>query len=152
MTAKQAPEGYEGAIPYLCVRGGAAAIEFYERAFSARTQLTLVMPDGRIGHAELTIGPARFMLSDEFPDFDTLSPLTIGGASVMVHLYVADVDAFVLQAAQAGARVLRAAEDHFYGDRAAKLEDPYGHRWYVATRKEDVSPQEMQRRVNAMFG
>lgn len=152
MTAKPVPEGYEGAIPYLCVRGGGAAIEFYERAFGARTIVNLVMPDGLIGHAEFMIGPAHIMLSDEFPDYDTLSPLTIGGTPVTVHLYVADVDAFVHKAAQVGARILRPAEDHFYGDRAAKLEDPYGHRWYIATRKEDVSPEEMQRRANAMFG
>ena len=152
MSAKPAPEGYEGAIPYLCVRGGTAALEFYERAFEARSRVSVVMPDGRIGHSELTIGAARIMLSDEFPDFDTLSPLTIGGTSVTIHLYVADVDLFVQKAARAGARILRPPEDHFYGDRAAKLEDPYGHRWYVATRKEDVSPEEMQRRANQIFG
>ncbi|HUZ67747.1 MAG TPA: VOC family protein [Beijerinckiaceae bacterium] len=152
MTAKPVPLGYESAVPYLCVRGGAAAIEFYERAFGASSLVNVVMPDGRIGHAEFMIGAARVMLSDEFPDYDTLSPLTIGGTPVTVHIYVPDVDAFVHKAAHAGARILRPAEDHFYGDRAAKLEDPYGHRWYIATRKEDVTPQEMQRRANAMFG
>ena len=152
MAAKAVPDGYEGAVPYLCVRGAAAALGFYQQAFGAVTLFSIVMPDGRIGHAEFKIGAARLMLSDEFPDHDTLGPLTIGGSPVAVHLYTPDVDAFVERAAGVGARVLCAPEDHFYGDRGAKLEDPYGHRWFVATRKEDVSLDEIERRARAAFG
>jgi PhnB protein len=151
MATRPIPAGYEAAIPYLCVRGGAAALDFYQRAFDASPLFHLAMPDGRIGHAEFLIGAARLMLSDEFPDFDSLGPLSIGGTPVTVHLYTPDVDAFVQRAAKAGARILRPPEDHFYGDRSAKLEDPFGHRWHIATRMEDMSPEEMQRRASAAF-
>jgi PhnB protein len=152
MAARPVPKGYEAATPYLCVRGAAAALDFYQSAFDASVLFKLLMPDGRIGHAEFSIGAARVMLCDEFPDYDALGPITIGGTPVVIHIYTPDVDAFVQCAANAGARVLSPPEDHFYGDRSAKLEDPYGHRWHIATRKEDVSPAEMQRRADAAFG
>jgi PhnB protein len=102
----------------------------------------------RLGHAELELGGARLLLADEYPDFGALSPLTVGGTPVSLHLYVSDVDRTVKQAADAGATVLRPVKDEFFGDRTALLVDPFGHRWHLATRKEEVSPEEMQKRWN----
>jgi PhnB protein len=108
--------------------------------------------EGMVGHAELEIGKARIMLSDEFPDHDALSPQTIGGTPVMIHLYVEDVDAFTARAADAGLTVLRPVADQFYGDRGGKFEDPFGHRWWIATHKEDIPPEELNRRAAALYG
>jgi PhnB protein len=137
--------------PYIIVRGAPAAIEFYRKAFGAKEVFRLSEPSGKVGHAELEIGGARFMLADEYPDFGALSPVTVGGTPVSIHLYVDDVDRVVATAADAGATVLRALRDEFFGDRTATLTDPFGHRWQLATRIEDVSPEEMQRRMNAAF-
>ncbi|MET0385048.1 MAG: VOC family protein, partial [Polyangiales bacterium] len=108
-------------------------------------------PSGKIGHAELDIDGALLMLADEYPDFGALSPVTVGGTPVSLHLYVDDVDAVVKRAVDAGATVLRPLRDEFFGDRTATLSDPFGHRWHLATRKEEVSPEEMQRRMDAAF-
>jgi PhnB protein len=109
------------------------------------------MPDGRVGHAELLIGDGRLMLSDEFPDFGALSPHTVGGTPVNLHLYVEDVDATIKKAEAAGAIVLRPAKDEFYGDRTGMIVDPFGHKWFIATRKETMTPAEMQKRYAAMM-
>ena len=109
-------------------------------------------PAGKIGHAELSIGNGKVMLADEYPDFGALSPASIGGSPVSLHLYVDDVDAVVKRTTDLGATVLRQAKDEFFGDRTATIVDPFGHRWQLATRKENVSPQEMQRRWNEMMG
>lgn len=146
MAVKAIPDGYDAAIPYLSSRNAAAAIEFYTRAFGARELMRHAMPDGRIGHAEVQIGNAKIMLADEFPEMGFVSPQQLGGTPVGLHVYVEDVDALVRRAADAGARVLREPADQFYGDRAATLEDPDGHRWFFSTHIEDVSPEEMQRR------
>lgn len=133
--------------PYIVVKGAARAIEFYRASFGATELFRLRDPGGdRIGHAELEIQGCRLMLADEYPDFGALGPVTIGGSPVTLHLYVDDVDAVVAQAVNAGATVLRPLKDEFYGDRTAMLADPFGHRWSVATKREDVSPAEMQRR------
>jgi PhnB protein len=137
--------------PYLIVRGAAAAIEFYKRAFGATEQFRLSEPSGKIGHAELSIGPARFMVADEYPDFGALSPISIGGSPVALHLYVESVDEVVKGAEDAGATIVRPLTDEFFGDRTATISDPFGHRWHLATRIEQVSPSEMQRRMNAAF-
>ncbi len=150
--AKPIPDGYSAATPYLCVKGAAAAIEFYKKAFGATESMRLGMPGGKIGHAEIKIGKAPIMLADEFPEMSVVSPQTLGGSPVTIHLYVEDVDAIAGQAVAAGAKVLRPVEDQFYGDRAGKLEDPFGHVWWIATHKEDVSPEEMQKRATALFG
>jgi len=150
-TVKPIPEGHEGAIPYLSIAHAAEAIGFYKRAFGAVESLC-IDHEGMIGHAELEIGRARIMLSDEFPEHDALSPRTIGGTPVMIHLYVDDVDAFTERAVAAGLKVLRPVADQFYGDRGGKFEDPFGHRWWIATRKEDVAPDELRRRAAALFG
>jgi PhnB protein len=148
-TVKPIPEGHEGAIPYLSVKNASAAIDFYKRAFGA-VETLCIGHAGMIGHAELEIGQARIMLSDEFPDHDALSPVSIGGTPVMIHLYVDDVDAFTARAVAEGIKVLRPVMDHFYGDRGGKFEDPFGHRWWIATRKEEVSPDELRRRAEAL--
>jgi len=148
-TVKAIPEGSEGATPYLSIKGAADAIEFYKKAFGATETMRLTGPDGRIGHAEITIGKAKIMLADEHPEIGFLSPRTLGGTPVAIHLYVEDVDALAAQAEAAGAKVLRPVADQFYGDRTGGFEDPFGHRWHFATHKEDVSNEEMQRRMAA---
>ena len=147
------PVARSGALsPYLTVNGAAAAIDFYRAAFGARELFRLTGPDGRIGHAELRIGDATVMLSDEWPDFGALSPPSIGGSPVKLHLYVDDCDAVVARAVAAGATLMRPVTDQFYGDRSGMIADPFGHSWFVATLKEQVAPQEMQRRWDAAMG
>jgi PhnB protein len=136
-------------IPYLIVQQAAQAIEFYHRAFGAREDFRLLMNDGRVGHAELRIEGARFTLADEFPEMGHRSPQSLGGTPVLLHLYVPDVDAFVDRARAAQARVLSEPSDESFGDRVARLADPSGHQWLIATRKQEVSPEEMQRRISA---
>lgn len=143
-TARPIPENRAGAIPYLSIRSAGEALEFYKEAFGAH-ELFRIAHDGKIGHAEIEIGTALVMLSDESPEFDALSPVAVGGTPVVIHLYVADVDAFTEKAIAAGLKVLRPVADQFYGDRGGKFEDPFGHRWWIATHKEDVSPEEMKR-------
>jgi PhnB protein len=140
--------------PYIIVKGAAKAILFYTEAFGARELYRLCEPgSGKIGHAELAIGRGKLMLADEYPDWGALSPASLGGTPLSLHLYVADVDAALRRATSHGATVLRAARDEFFGDRAATILDPFGHQWQLATRQEQVTPQEMQRRWNeAMAG
>jgi PhnB protein len=145
------PNPSQPMCPYLIVRGAPAAIEFYRKAFGAKELFRLKEPSGKVGHAELEIDGAHFMLADEYPDFGALSPVSVGGTPVSIHLYVANVDEVLKSAADAGATVLRPLRDEFFGDRTATLTDPFGHRWHLATRKEDVSPEEMQRRMDAAF-
>jgi PhnB protein len=150
-TSRAVPEGFERATPYLCVRGASDAIAFYAKAFAAIEIMRLAEPDGRIGHAEIKIGDAPIMLSDEYPEEGVRSPATLGGSPVAIHLYVPDVDALVARAVVAGAKLQRPIADQFYGDRSATLLDPFGHRWTVATHREDVSVEEMQRRYRALL-
>ena len=141
------PEGYHTATPYLVAADAAAAIEFYKRAFGAQEIMRIAGPDGRVGHAEVTIGDSRIMLSDEFPDMGTRGPKMLGGSPVSIYLYVEDVDALTQRALAAGAKAVRPVEDKFYGDRSGTLEDPFGHTWHVATHKEDLSAEEVRRRA-----
>lgn len=147
---KPVPEGYHTVTPYLIVKGGAAAIEFYKKAFGATEVMRMADPSGRIGHAEVKIGDSHVMLADEDPMRGIRSPQSIGGSPVTILLYVEDVDSTVGQAVAAGAKLTRPVEDQFYGDRTGGLEDPFGHIWYVATHKEDVSPEEMRKRAAAL--
>jgi PhnB protein len=140
------PEG-QRLFPYLSVRGAARAIAFYVEAFGANEQYRLPMPDGRVGHAELTIDGCSFWLADEYPEMKSTGPESLGGTSVSLALYVPDVDAFVGRASARGATVERAPRDEFYGDRTGILVDPFGHRWIIHSRREEVSPAEMQRRM-----
>ena len=152
MKAKPVPEGYESAIPYLICKDAARAIEFYKEAFAATELERIPMPDGRVGHAELKIGGATIMLADEFPDMGTVSPQSLGGTTVRMMIYVADVDAFAARAAAAGAQVLQPPTDQFYGDRNCKLLDPSGHVWMFGSHIEDVSREEIRKRAAALFG
>jgi PhnB protein len=136
--------------PYLIVKGAARAIEFYKAAFGATELFRLEGPDGSIGHAEIRIVDSLLMLADEHPDFGALSPASVGGSPVNLHLYVDDVDAWVARATAAGATLLRAVKDEFYGDRTGMIADPFGHKWHVATHKEDVTTDQMQERLNGM--
>ncbi len=133
--------------PYLSIRGAAAALEFYKKAFGAKEIMRMPGPKGAIGHAEIRIGDSRIMLADEYPEIQFLSPASRGGPTVSIHLYVKDVDAMVAGAVAAGAKLTRPVADQFYGDRTGSLEDPFGHVWHVATHKEDLSMAELRRRA-----
>ncbi len=147
------PEGYHTITPYLIIKDAARAIEFYKEAFGAAEGCQPFKdPNGKIMHAELTLGDSRFMLADEFPEMGAKSPKTIGGSAVGLALYVEDVDKVVNQAVAAGAKMVRPVQDQFYGDRSGQVEDPFGHKWTVSTHIEDVSPEEMHKRAAAMFG
>jgi PhnB protein len=152
MAVKPIPAGHHTVTPYLAIQNAALALEFYQKAFGATESYKLMMPDGRLGHAEIRLGDSVIMLADEFPEYGGKAPPTLGGSPVSIHLYVDDVDAFFNRALAAGATERKPVMDQFYGDRSGQLEDPYGHLWWVATHKEDVAPEEMQRRVQAMFG
>jgi PhnB protein len=148
-TVKPIPEGYHTATPYLIVNAAANAIEFYKKAFGAKEIMRMTQPDGKIGHAEIKIGDSPVMLADEFPQIGARSPQSLGGSPVSILLYVEDVDAMFTQAVAAGATVQRPVADQFYGDRAGGVTDPFGHVWYIATHKEDVSSEEMKKRAAA---
>jgi PhnB protein len=147
--AKPIPEGYHAVTPYLIVKHGAKAIEFYVRTFGAVERERMQDPSGKISHAEITIGDSRVMLADEHPEIGALAPETIGGSPVGLHLYVEDVDAVVAKAVAAGATLTRPVADQFYGDRVGGITDPFGHRWSIATHKEDLSMDEIRRRAAA---
>jgi PhnB protein len=146
-TVKPIPDGYPRVSPYLHVDGAAAAIEFYREVFGAKERVRMPGPDGRIGHAELEVGDSVLMLADEHPEIGVLGPKTIGGTPVTVSVYVEDVDRTFARALQLGAVEVRGVEDQFYGDRSGQFEDPFGHRWSVATHVEDVSADEMRIRM-----
>ena len=135
--------------PYLIVKDASRAIEFYTRAFAAEEVLRVDGPDGRVGHAEIRIGDSFVMLADEHPDFGALSPISVGGSPVNLHLYVDDVDRVVERAASAGAVILRPVKNEFYGDRTGMIVDPFGHRWHLATTVEEVSAEELKARFEA---
>lgn len=146
------PDMYPRVTPYLYVDGAKPAIEFYTSVLGAELRMTLPGPDGRVGHAELGIGDSMIMLADEFPDMGVRGPKTIGGSPVTIHVYVNDVDATFEKALSAGATTLRPVEDKFYGDRGGEFEDPFGHRWSIASHVEDLTPEEMERRMGKMAG
>jgi uncharacterized glyoxalase superfamily protein PhnB len=139
------------AYTYLRVRDAQAAIDFYGRAFGARERFRLTEPSGRIGHAELDLGPVVLMLSDEFPEYDIRGPGPDGATASAVHLHVENADAAMAAAVAAGATVIRPLADHFYGERSGAVRDPFGHEWLIGHAIEDVTPEEMQRRYDAMF-
>lgn len=149
---KPIPDNYPQLVPYLIVDGAASAIEFYTGVFGATARMRLPGPDGKLGHAELEIGEAVVMLADENPEMDIRGPRAVGGTPVTLHVYVDDADAAFKRAVQGGATSLRPVEEQFYGDRSGQFEDPYGHRWNVATHVEDVSEEEMQRRAAELAG
>jgi PhnB protein len=148
-NVKPIPEGYHSITPYLIIDGAADALEYYKKAFGA-TELFRMEHDGKIGHAEMKIGDSPFMLADEQPAQGNRGPKALGGSPVGIMIYVEDVDTIYKQAIDAGATEVRPLQDQFYGDRSGTLTDPFGHVWTVATHKEDVSPEEIDKRIKAM--
>ncbi|MER5488253.1 VOC family protein [Streptomyces sp. NPDC002812] len=146
MTVQPVPEGYPRVTPYLCIDGAAAAIDFYVSVLGARERMRMAAPGGKVGHAELELGSSVIMLADEYPGIGFRSPKSVGGTPVTLHVYVEDVDAVFGKALALGATELRPVRDEFYGDRTGQFEDPFGHRWSIATHIEDVPPDEMERR------
>ncbi|CAJ60246.1 MULTISPECIES: VOC family protein [Frankia] len=146
------PDDYPRLCPYLCVDGAAAAIEFYASVLGATERMRLAGPGGTVAHAELALGDSVLMLSDEFPEMGAVSPASVGGSPVTISLYVEDVDATYDRALAAGATAVRPVADQFYGDRSGQFTDPFGHRWSIASRVEQVPPQEMAARMSAMGG
>ncbi len=144
----QAP-GFHTVTPSLAVKDAPKAIDFYQRIFNATEVFRMDGPDGTVMHAELKIGDSHLMISDEFPDWDVLAPPTVGGTSTTLYLYFEDVDGIMKRAIEAGAKELQPLTNQFWGDRLGKIEDPFGHRWGLATHIEDVSPEEMDRRAKA---
>lgn len=147
--AKPIPDGYHSVTPYLVVKGAAAAIDYYKKAFGATELFRMPMPGGVIGHAELQIGNSRIMLADECQEMGAYAPQP-PGSPVGLMIYLEDVDAVFDRAIAAGGKVFRPVQDQFYGDRSGTLTDPFGHRWSIATHKEDVPPDELAKRAAAM--
>jgi PhnB protein len=147
------PDGYHTATPYLIIKDAASAIEFYKKAFDATEVERIADPDGKVRHGEIRIGDSMFMITDESPEYpEWLGPLSRGGTPVHIYLYVEDVDEVFKRAIAAGARELLPVQDQFYGDRWGGVTDPFGHVWYIATHKEDVSPEEIVRRAGQASG
>jgi PhnB protein len=141
------PSQYPRVTPYLSVDGAEKAIEFYRDIFGATEQVRMAGPDGKIGHAELSIGDSLIMLADPFPDMGSPTPKALGGSPVTLMVYVEKVDDVFARAIKAGAKEIAPVQDQFYGDRSGQFEDPFGHRWNVASHVEDVSPEEMEKRA-----
>ncbi len=151
MPVSPVPSGYHTLTPYLIVDGAARALGWYTEAFGAREIMRVSAPGGTtIGHAEIEIGDSRVMLADESPDMGAKAPGAFGGSPVSLHLYVPDVDATMAKAVAAGATVKNRPEDKFYGDRQGSLRDPFGHLWHISTHVEDVTAEEIERRLAAM--
>jgi PhnB protein len=150
MSVKPIPDGYTSLTPYLVCKDAAKAIEFYSKAFGGKEIMRMPGPNGRVMHAEMTIGNAVLMLSDENEERGYLSPQSIGGTATSIMFYTDDVDTVFNRAVALGAKVEMPPADMFWGDRMGNLKDPFGHNWAVATHKEDVSPDEMQKRMQTM--
>lgn len=144
------PKGYNNITPYLIVDDAADAIHFYKKVFGAKEAFRMDRPDGKVGHAELKIGDTKIMIADVYPEMGAHSPRSYGGSPVSIHLYTKNVDGVVQKAVASGANLTRPVENMFYGDRSASLEDPYGHKWYVSTHIEDVTPAMMKKRMAQM--
>jgi PhnB protein len=147
---KPIPDGYHSVTPYLFVKSAGSAIEFYKKVFGAQEVMRMSGANGQVMHAELRIGDSLIMLSEENPQMGTQGPQSLGGTASSLHLYVENVDAVAGKAVEAGAKLVRPVIDQFYGDRSGTLIDPFGHMWSVGTHVEDVSPEEMRKRVAAM--
>ncbi|MGH9512203.1 MAG: VOC family protein [Terriglobales bacterium] len=145
------PEGFHTVTPSLVVRNAAAAIDFYKKALGAEETVRMPGPDGKIMHAELKIGDSIIFLGEESIEMGNKSPQTLGGAAGTLNLYVEDVDKLFRQAIQAGGKETMAVADQFWGDRYGQFVDPFGHSWGIATHKEDLSPQEMDKRIKDFF-
>jgi len=148
---KPIPDGYSAVTPYITVKGAAAALDFYKKAFGAEEVYRLNSPDGKVAHAEIRIGGAVIMLHDEMPEWKALSPQTIGGSASSIMLYVKDADAVTKRAVDAGATLTMPVADQFYGDRCGGITDPFGHKWSIATHIEELTHEEINQRAAKMF-
>jgi uncharacterized glyoxalase superfamily protein PhnB len=147
---KPVPEDFRTITPHLVVRGVARAVEFYRKAFGAEELYRNLGPDGvSVMHSELLLGDSRFFVNDEFPEHGVFAPDGERGTGVTLHLYVPDVDAFHARAVAAGVEILLPLDNYFWGDRYFILKDPFGHRWSVASRIEDLSPEQVHERAKA---
>lgn len=149
MAVKPIPDGYTTLTPYLIVSGGEKALEYYKQAFGAVELFRVPAPGGKIGHAEMQMGSSRIMLADEFPEMGFQAPAPAANPSVAYMLYVEQVDDVFAKAIAAGGTILKPLTNHFYGDRSGTLKDPFGHAWTVATHIEDVTPEEIDRRLKS---
>ena len=147
---KPIPEGMHSVTPHLVCAGASDAIEFYKKAFGATETSRMPGPDGKLMHGSVNIGDSCVMLVDENKEWGALSPKSLGGSPVTIHLYVENVDQFVAKATSAGAKVVMPVADMFWGDRYGVLEDPFGHKWSVATHMRDATPEEMQKAMQEM--
>jgi PhnB protein len=147
MAVKPIPDGYTTISTYLAVDDARAAIDFYKRAFGATERGVMDAPGGKVGHAELQVGDSVIMLSDPFEQASLKPPKELGGTTVGLFMYVEDVDAAFQQAVDAGATVASPVDDMFWGDRYGRVSDPFGHEWHLATRNEELSPDEMAERA-----
>lgn len=144
------PAGYRTITPYMIVADAAKAIDFYKQAFGAE-EIMRANHGGKICHAEIKIGDSIFMMADEFPEMGCKGPKAFGGSAISLLLYMEDVDAVVAKAVAAGAKLTQPVENKFYGDRSGTLEDPFGHKWTVSTHVEDVSEEEIRKRMEKLF-
>jgi len=151
MAVNPIPDGYHSVTQYLSIKGAAEAIEFYKRAFNATELFRVVAPRGEIGHAEIKIGDSSIMVADSCETGAFRNPQSLGGSSVGLHLYVEDMDTQFAQAVDAGAKIIKPVQDQFYGDRTGTLEDPFGHVWFLATHKEDLTPEKINRPAESLF-
>ena len=145
------PAGYHSVTPYMALRDAAGALDFYRRAFGAELVMKLDMPDGKIAHAEMRIGDSIVMMSEENEEWGNKSPQSLGGSPMFLMIYLPHVDAAFAKALAAGATQVRPVEDQFYGDRTGTLKDPYGYQWTLGTHVEDLSQEEIKRRMEAEF-
>ena len=152
MAVRPIPEGYPRVMPYLSIDGAAAAIDFYTSVLDAKERMRMPAPEGKVGHAELEIGDSIVMLADQSPDMGNKGPKSLGGTPVSIMVYVEDVDATFAKALQAGATEVQPLEDKFYGDRSGSFDDPWGHQGHVASHIEDVSPEDMDKRMKELMG
>ena len=151
MAVKPVPEGYHTVTPYLVMKGASEAIDFYTKVFGAKEVVRMDGPGGSIGHAEIMIGDSFIMLADESPEMGFQGPEAVGGTPVSLVIYIEDVDAVFARALAAGATEKKPLKDQFYGDRSGTITDPFGHVWTISTHKEDVSPEEMDKRMKEMM-
>lgn len=149
-TVKYIPDGYHSITPYLIVKNAAKALDFYKTVFGSKEVMRMADPNGNIKHSEITIGNSKIMLADESPEVNALSPQTVGGSPVLIHLYVENVDKCIQRAVDNGSKLTRPIQDQFYGDRIGCITDPFGHIWGIATHTKDVSPEEMNKHFEEM--
>jgi PhnB protein len=151
MAVKPIPDGYTSVAPYLMLDDAKGAIEFYKRAFGASDHGAIATPDGKIAHAELKLADTVIRLCDKLPQFEAEPPTVVGATTVEIFMFVQDVDAVVRDAAAAGATIKAPPEDQYWGDRLARVTDPFGHHWLIATRVEDLTPEEIEARGRQLF-